>query len=158
MSKTVDGNYECPDDPGEAGYLGWCRRRSVTDEEADILKELCTGQKVLEIGTGLGVSTRAIATTAREVVSIDIDPWCHEFEFPANVRLMNEIPDEPFDLTFIDGNHHYQNVMEDIRKAIGKIILHDYYLDDVRMAVQDSRLEIIKVYDTRCKLTVCASR
>ena len=59
-----NGSYTHPADPGEP--TTGTPRLSVTELEADILAALVAGRDVLEIGTGLGVSTRAMAATARD--------------------------------------------------------------------------------------------
>lgn len=155
LVRTNDDNYECPDDPGEAGYDVVGPRRSVTDEEGEILANLASGRRVLEIGTGLAVATRYLASTAREVVTVDPDSWVEDPGI-ANVRFMRSIPvGEVFDLAFIDGNHKYEAVMHDIARTNSLLIaLHDTYLEDVQRAVKDCRLKVVMAYPTRCQLTL----
>lgn len=154
LNRTVDGNYVCPDDPGEAGYDVVDPRRSVTDEEGEILATLAAGRRVLEIGTGLAVATRYLARAAREVVTVDVDPWVTD-PVVENVRFMRDVPGEEFDLAFIDGNHKYEAVMSDIARANAPLIaLHDTYLDDVKRAAGDCKLKVVTAYATRCQLTL----
>ena len=61
-----------------------------------------------------------------------------------------------FDITFIDGNHRYDSVMRDIRQAASRVlVIHDSYLKDVRRAIKDSKLLVVEVYPTRCRLALC---
>ena len=61
--------------------------------------------------------------------------------------VMRVFGDGCFDVAFIDGDHAYQSVMEDINncrrvvKSQGKIVLHDFALDTVSRAIHDSKLE-----------------
>lgn len=148
---TENGNYYSPSDPGEPKLNE--RRLSVTNEECDILREYAEGKNVLEIGTGLGVSTKAMAFTAARVVSVDIDPWAHQFEFPDNVELRKSIPDEHFDLIFIDGSHFFEDVLSDIIHTKGdEYILHDCYLPGVAKAIATSGIKEIRRFNTRCDM------
>lgn len=88
------GRYRA-DDPGEP--TTGVPRVSIADDEVELLASLVAGKRVLEIGTGLGVSARAMASTATEVVTVDIDPWVHANVWPLlprNVRCCAEIPDD----------------------------------------------------------------
>jgi hypothetical protein len=80
MIKLVNGAYQHPDDPGEPIFM--TPRISITDDEGEILYILSKGKDVLEIGTGLGVSTCWLADNAHKVVSVDIDPWVQEKVWP----------------------------------------------------------------------------
>lgn len=152
LTLTEAGNYVCPDDPGEPGYDSLEARRSVTDEEGEILSRLAAGLRVLEIGTGLAVSTRYLASSASEVVTVDIDPWVNDPGI-GNVRFMRDVPNEQFDFAFIDGGHGYADVMADIARANAPLLaLHDTYLEDVARAISDSALIEVTAYQTRCKL------
>lgn len=156
LVRTENGNYWSPEAPLHTDGLP---RLSVTDEECEILTKLASGKRVLEIGTGLGVSTRAIAKSARSVVTVDIEPWCIQQEFPANVEARPDMPSDlsTFDWVFIDGGHDYLEVMEDVRrtKPIPMLVLHDVYLSHVQQALDDAKLVIVEQYPTVCKLTVC---
>lgn len=157
LSETKFGNFECFDDPGEIGYPGNPRRKSVTTEEAEILQELVKGLVVLEIGTGLGVATRAMAKTARTVTSIDIDPWCHSFEFPDNVILADKIPKLKYDFAFIDGNHSFVSVCKDIGRVNAPLLaIHDTYIRDVMRAIEHTGLKTVETFNTACRLMLCS--
>jgi predicted RNA methylase len=151
---TPDGNFYCQEDPGEVSYSGRPKRRSVTVEEAAILAELARGLRVLEIGTGLGVGTRALASTAQSVITLDVDPWVTDPQLP-NVTFLRERPDAAgFDLVFIDGSHETESVIADIEycRPIPTLVLHDTYLPTVQEAIRAFGLVEINVYPTRCRL------
>ena len=134
-----------PRDPGEACYESKIPRVSVTEEEAEILAGLVRGLSVLEIGTGIGVSTRALASTAASVVTVDVDPWVQSDIWPhlsdcPNVRTLTEIPEEAFDVVFIDAQHTVAAVRRDIeltRPRCRKLMLfHDINYANVRCGVE----------------------
>jgi precorrin-6B methylase 2 len=141
MIRLPVGAYIREDDPGESGYKTTAPRGSVTDGECALLGALCRGQFVLEIGTGLGVSTRAIAATALRVDTVDPDPWVQSAIVPSfseeNIRAFTEVPGGQYDVAFIDGNHSEESVLSDIRAAAerlhrgGLLILHDTHLEGV---------------------------
>lgn len=142
-------SYQHPDDPGEpsTGHP----RLSISDLDAAILAVLARGLLVVEIGTGLGVSTRALASTAAAVQTIDIDPWVHEHIWPdldaAGIWVRKTRPDIPYvDLVFIDANHATTAVIEDLRYARSLnpriIVCHDSNYDDVRHALDGEWLYI----------------
>lgn len=115
--------------------------------EAEILAALMTGRRVLEIGTGLGVATRAMAETAAEVHTVDIDPWVHEEIWPAlppNVRCSAGLPAGEFDAAFIDGDHSTDAVRRDVITARsmltagGVIVAHDVLVQHVWAGLEGS--------------------
>ena len=127
------GQYRA-DDPGEP--TTGVPRVSIADDEVELLAELVTGLRVLEIGTGLGVSARAMAKTATEVVTVDIDPWVHANVWPLlprNVKGHTSIDDVGglFGAVFIDGDHSRHAVRRDVEEAElrllpgGLLIAHD---------------------------------
>lgn len=134
------GSYRHADDPGEP--TTGKPRLSVTDLEANILAALVAGRDVLEIGTGLGVSTRAMASKALSVTTVDVDPWVHENVWPTlpdNVARWNGAAIAGrFDVVFIDGDHSTEAVIADLATARiyvrpgGMIIAHDVNYDTVR--------------------------
>jgi hypothetical protein len=152
-----DGNYDSPTDPGEVGYEGQPRRRSVTQEEADVLLELGRDRVVFEIGTGLAVSTRALAVNARWGMTVDPDPWVHDPHIP-NILFRRDRPTSlgTFDLAFIDGHHSTEAVLADIAycASIPLLVLHDTYLPEVQAAIALSALRERKIYPTRCRLAI----
>ena len=123
---------------------------SVTDDECRVLSWLAEGRDVLEIGTGLGVSTRALASSYNRLCTVDPDPWVAEHVVPAlrefDVWHEAEIPEEwdrrEFDLVFIDGDHSEEAVLADLRRTLpllrrgGLVVLHDTNLDGVRRAAE----------------------
>ena len=134
------GSFEHSDDPGEP--TTGVPRLSVTQLEGEVLAALVVGRRVLEIGTGLGVSTRAMAATAAEIVTLDVDEWVHEAIWPdlpdnvTGVRSVDELDGE-FDAVFIDADHSAQAVAKDLRTALtvchrGVVIAHDTGSEMVR--------------------------
>lgn len=126
----------------------------MTDEEAEVLATLVDGLAVLEIGTGLGVSTRALASTARSVVTVDIDPWVWSTIWPTlpeNVTGSPDVPDGVFDAAFIDGDHDTESVRRDLAAAMsvvrpdGLLIAHDTNYGHVRQGLGDG-WEFIATY------------
>jgi predicted O-methyltransferase YrrM len=137
------GGYTRPDDPGEP-RIG-APRISVSDLEAKILGGFAAHKRVLEIGTGLGVSTRALAANAVSVVTHDIDPWVHDTIWPELEREYGNIDfaetlTTPFlvDLVFIDADHATDAVRADVHTAEkflwsgGLIVAHDTNDDGVK--------------------------
>lgn len=167
--KPAPNGYMSPQDPGEPGRNQ--PRWSVNDVEARIVGELCRGLHVLEIGTGLGVSTRAIAKTAMQIATIDIDPFVQKMVFP---ELQRELGDKVlcyaeldftwqhvgFSAFFLDGLHEYNQVKKDIAAACpllthGAImIFHDLYIDGVYRGIIDSGLTPLHI-QTVAGIGVC---
>lgn len=136
-----------PDDPGEPST--GVPRIAIDPSEAQILTEYAVGKRVLEIGTGLGASTRALAASAISVDTVDIDPWVHATivpTLPANVTayraLANGTPGV-VDVVFIDGAHDYDSVCGDIEATRGHLapggvfIFHDWRHQPVCQAAHD---------------------
>ena len=127
------GSYLHPDDPGEPST--GLPRLSVTDEEAALLTEWVAGMTVLEIGTGLGVSTRALAESAVTVHTVDVDLWVHEMIWPYlpdNVVPHKTVGTVPMvDAAFIDGDHSLEAVAWDLAQATSRasklLMAHDYH-------------------------------
>jgi SAM-dependent methyltransferase len=147
---TYNG-WLCPDDPGEPGRLE--PRWSVNLIEARIVSELCRGLDVLEIGTGLGVSTKEIAKRAKSVYTVDIDRWVKknvEPDLPDNVYFFDNIEKvlPILDAAFIDGLHSFNQCTADIQdarrivKPDGLFIFHDMKMPEVFRAVMGSGLEV----------------
>lgn len=142
--EPAPNGFFCPDDPGEPG-LGE-KRWSINDIEARIVGELCHGKDVLEIGTGLGISTKAIAAQAKFVYTVDIDLWVMENvapDLPENVLFFNDINDvhRKVDVAFIDGLHSYEQCTQDIKDARrilkpgGLFIFHDAMMQSILKAI-----------------------
>ena len=136
--QLANGSWIDTDDPGEPGYATRAPRQSVTLDEAAILTALASGKYCLEIGTGLAVSTRALAAKAEHVMTVDPDPWVQQTIWPAlsglsNVSVWTELPRSLHraDLAFIDGNHVAGSVRADLARVFplmdkdGLIVLHD---------------------------------
>ena len=139
----LSGSWQHTDDPGEP-HTGK-PRLSVTDLEAAILTAMVRGSSVIEIGTGLGVSTRALASSAAAVHTVDIDPWVHETIWPYlpdNVITHETVESLPAtDAVFIDGDHTTFATAQDIelahRKARRLILCHDASHEMVAAAFDD---------------------
>ncbi len=107
-------------------------------EEGKKLSELSRGKRVLEIGSYCGRSTVCIARTAKHVVTVDFfdgrsTPEAHDTLpiFRAAIERHgvkdkvtwlypdDEMPEEKFDLAFIDGDHDYEAIKADLEKSLG---------------------------------------
>lgn len=150
---TYNG-FLCPEDPGEPGRNS--QRWSVNETEGRILSELFRCLRVLEIGTGLGVSTNIIARKAEHVYTVDIDPWVKVTVVPTladNVTFYESLEGVPTNLdgAFIDGQHSYDHCTQDIKdcrrlvKPGGLIVLHDAKMEPVFYAVRDSGLKATSI-------------
>ena len=142
------GSYVHGDDPGEPTTGE--PRLSITEVEGEMLAVLAAGRSVLEFGTGLGVSTRALARTARKVYTVDIDEWVQETIWPTlpdNVSTCDDRDRLPIvDMVFIDGDHTEEGTAADVaaamRLASEVIIMHDTSAPTVRAACDDEWLFI----------------
>ena len=145
------GNFLSEEEPGNAPVNE--KKRSVTLQEAEILKRFAKDKYVLEVGTGLGVSTRTMAEAAKHITSVDIDPWTHSFSFPDNVTLVKAIPDEHFEMAFIDGSHEKEAVVIDVTESSADFyILHDCYNPGVQAAIEHLNLKELEKFNTTCDM------
>lgn len=116
-------------------------RNLDTHEHLPFLKSVAKGN-VLEIGVHCGISTTALLAGLEEngghLWSVDVHPACRyvwyghplwTFKCPWAGDLVN--PDLPLDMVFIDGDHSYAGVMQDLVtwvpkvKAGGLVLCHD---------------------------------
>lgn len=144
LATIPNGGQYCPDDPGEPGGG---QRITVTDKEGKALAALVRKQRVLEIGTGLGVSTKYMASTAAIVYTCDIDPWVRENVWPeleeVGYIVCIDDPHEAKDVSiaFIDGEHTEEQVNNDIEVSLEMgcttIIGHDMNSDFVKKAFKN---------------------
>jgi predicted O-methyltransferase YrrM len=140
VERLENGSYRAFDDPGEP--VTDEPRLSITDEEGQFLAWLAHERRVLEIGTGLGVSTGYLRS-AWWLETCDIDPWVHDNVWtvsPADVFHQDyQSARGPFDLVFIDGEHSTRQTKKDITFARsvcrGVIAIHDANLVTVRRAL-----------------------
>ncbi len=109
---------------------------------------------VIEIGSWLGVSTETFLAHGIPVTAVD--PWpvdsvydicmerCSRYPHFKHVRdvspeALAQFADREFDMAYIDGDHHYRCVVNDIkasrRLARRWLAGHDFFLDDVGVAV-----------------------
>lgn len=140
LTQLDNGSYVAEDDPGEPVVNK--PRISITDQEGEFLAWCATGRRVLEIGTGLGVSTRYLFA-ANELVTCDVDGWVHENVWPqlheegVGLTFLENYEDAtgPFDLVFIDGEHSVEQTRKDAAFAFGvcrgMIVVHDAFLPTV---------------------------
>lgn len=153
LPSDINGYYH-PEDPGEPVWR--TRRLSVNDLEARFISEFMGGKTVLEIGTGLGVATRAIAEKANFVHTVDIDPWVAETigELPSNVKFyqsLEDVDEIEFDAVFIDACHEEEHVLRDIKSCIhlvkpgGLFVFHDTNMPSVRNGIARSGLPVYAI-------------
>ena len=115
------GSFQHPDDPGEPTTGD--PRLSITELEGQMLAALVAGRRVLEIGTGLGVSTAAMAATAEHVATYDIDAWVHDTIWPGlpdnvvGVKSLEHVG-RAFGAVFIDADHSTEAVARDLSLAL----------------------------------------
>jgi predicted O-methyltransferase YrrM len=172
MTITLDpvpgGGYKAIEDPGEQCYQHGGKRISVTDEEAKILAVGLAFLHVLEIGTGLGVSTRAIEETAASVCTVDTDPWVIEHVWPdlqeLGVAVTSDAPALPaqgwFNGAFIDGDHAYAAVRHDCELVIrmcepGAVVFMHDFSGQVESAAIDAGMILRERLNTTYKLALC---
>ena len=159
LLRTPNGAFAHPEDPGEPGYGEKRIRWSVTPRESEIIGSLARGRRVLEIGTGLGVSTAKLAALAAHVDTVDVDPWVQQTiapGLPDNVSFYlgsDAVPrDERYSMVFVDGLHQRDAVANDIRFALrhlerpGLIVLHDGRMPHVQAGILDSGIDTKTAY------------
>ena len=120
---------------------------SLTAAEAECLRTLATGKRVLEIGAAYGYSTVLMALVAEHITSIDPHTNLDSLAaLRANLRAygcqattlvgtsQQRLPalKGTFDLVFIDGDHSHEAVLHDVkatqrlRAKDGILACHDY--------------------------------
>lgn len=150
------GGWYRPDDPGDPTQS--CGPAySVDETDLETLRRYAARQKVLEIGTGCGVSANAMAEVAESVTTIGVREWERDNIWPLlsdNVTpTMNRATawdGRYFDVVFIDGDHAEDAVVLDIAFALavvrdgGWILLHDAAYDPIKEAAR--RCQLTGVY------------
>lgn len=85
-----------------------------------------------------------------ELINKELAPWSSKYTWfrKESVTITNEeIPDESIDCVFIDGDHSYQAVRQDLRfwwkkvKKGGVLLGDDYWMGDVARAVHEFSTE-----------------
>jgi hypothetical protein len=101
------------------------------------------------------VSTRAIASAAKYVHTVDIDEWVKKEVapyLPENVKFYSDISQVPeVDAAFIDGLHSHKQCMIDIKDAKrivkkgGLLVFHDTHMKGIRLAIVESKLIVLEI-------------
>src|ERR1051326_6513409 len=110
---------------------------------------------VLEIGALRGVSTELFLLSCKIVLTID--PWELDFIFSLfcencghypHIEIirgkspddLKQVPNNSYELAYIDGDHSYEAVQKDLKEAkriCRRIAGHDYNIADVQKAVDE---------------------
>jgi predicted O-methyltransferase YrrM len=146
LAYTLDG------DAGPSAKGTGPTRWSVSEPQALMLSQLAKGKRCLEIGTGTGFSTEALAKTATHVSTFDVDDEVRRLVWPGLPK--NVIPYDrrheglsqagrEFDLIFVDGQHHQPAVKKDILEALPLMkrealwVFHDAQMHGVERAITE---------------------
>ena len=161
LEELENGSFVDKRDPGE--LTTGEKRVSVAPEESRFLAWVARARNVLEIGTGLGVSTRALHKHCRSLTTIDIDPYVHDHVWPKlplevwKVKDRAKVPLEKFDVVFVDGDHRTEQVRRDAEFAIarcqGVVIFHDAFMPSVQEGL--AGFADWQVLDTTWGLAIC---
>lgn len=144
--------------------FAWDIPSAVTEAECERLAELASGRRVLEIGSFLGRSTIALASTAEQVVSVDWHQGDEDAGWQDTLRVFQynlaryhatnvkvvvaRIEDADleggFDLVFVDAAHdddsvaiHWQ-IACSLVKDDGVVAFHDYGRFNVQAILDES--------------------
>jgi predicted O-methyltransferase YrrM len=144
-----------------------------------LLRALATGRRVAELGTAFGEGAAAMAETAREVVTVEVDPERAEaararLEGCANVELLvgdwRELLDGrgPFELVFADGGLREAEAWEGVLELVGPgaFVVKDDLTpgrqvdgDPVReFLLRDERLAAVEILTTPATAAIVAVR
>ncbi len=83
-----------------------------------------------------------------DLIKSYLDEYKHKYTWQRCPSLEANVPDKSLDCVFVDGDHRYQPVLNDLRfwyKKVrngGKLLGDDYWMDDVKRAVHDFSAEI----------------
>lgn len=131
-------NAEISTDPG-VRWISW-REYRIAETQHQLLKDRNRlvllnyliakygYRKYLEIGVADGVNFAQVS--AGHKTGVDPFPDCH-CEFPMTSDEFFRCNKRTFDLIFIDGLHHYEQVLRDVQNSLkclnpgGRIVLHD---------------------------------
>jgi len=91
-----------------------------------------------------------------DLITNELSEWKDKyvlFRKPSTTITQQEIPDESLDCVFVDGAHDYINVYMDLEfwwkkiKIGGQILGDDYFMEDVKNAVNDFSVKNNVVFD-----------
>lgn len=122
--------------------------KMIYDKEPLLLRKICKGKRVLEIGAYEGYSTTIIAQVAKHITSIDtfeaecimgimnkntlgtylenIKPYKNIDYIVGNSRVVEY--NKPYDILFVDGDHTYEGCLNDLMRfnPIEGWLVHDW--------------------------------
>lgn len=137
----------------------------------------------VEIGSFAGISSEVFALFAKKIICIDgwdmsvekggylevkksglliaeskFDKIKSKYENIVKIKNLsvhacNDFESKSLDFVYIDGNHTYDFVMQDIKiwkpkiKENGFLLGHDYILKSVSKALNDSKIPVLKIFD-----------
>ena len=120
----------------------------IYGKEPTLLRKVCKGKRVLEIGAYEGYSTIIIAEVAKSITSIDtfkadcimgvvnkdtfgtykenIKPYNNISYIKGNSRVVEYT--KPYDILFIDGDHTFEGCLNDLERftPIEGYLVHDW--------------------------------
>ena len=127
----------------------------------DVIQKMISGlgaKNVIEIGTGFGTATIAIAscTSVEKVISFDVKPSVYQEYLARHFQLQNKIQfitannsqeiyeimaKYEFDFAYIDGGHIPPFPADDFKacKTIGRILMDDAWSKHVGKVIQDNK-------------------
>lgn len=142
--KKIDGNLRCLE-------IGVCRGENIVKflEECPNIEHFDAVDPYIEYDDDNGGMSKDLVDRMRDIAIKNFNA------FPGKVTLhtmtskeySNKVEDDHYDYIFVDGNHSYDYVLEDIQmwypklKKGGVFAGHDFYLECVRKAVYDYRIK-----------------
>ncbi len=111
-----------------------------------------SAKRLVEIGTGRGISTTLLSEVADEIWTFDlidypirkeiwkhfgVDHKIHSYIIEDYLDTAGTIASLDFNAAFVDGNHFYEHVVCDtfLLERCGNILFHDYHIEGVRCAI-----------------------
>ncbi len=116
-----------------------------------------SSERLVEIGTGRGISTTLFSEVVDEIWTFDLTDYpikhniwnhfnikqkIHSYIIEDYLELAGIIASIDFDGAFIDGNHFYEYVVCDtfLLERCGYILFHDYHIE----GIQDAITQLVK--------------